>query len=145
MQGTTTITNPSGDGIAITNSPANFNFQGTTTIDNAGVNGIDLTGSNGTVTFSSIDLDTIGSVGLNVQNNTSEVTVNGGSIGATNDPGGNARRHPGRDGGDLDSCDGHEDDGRESGRGDGTFHQHGHLLEHPDLQQQLSRTQRQQQ
>ncbi|MEZ4569750.1 MAG: hypothetical protein R2849_05365 [Thermomicrobiales bacterium] len=42
------------------------------------------------MTFSSIDLDTIGSVGLRVVNNTSSVTVSGGAIGQTNDPGGNA-------------------------------------------------------
>ncbi len=90
VSGTTTIAGTTGDGIAINASPATIAFQGATTIDNAGVNGINLTGGNGTVTFTSIDLDTIGIVGLLVQGNTNPVNINGGSIGAINDPGGNA-------------------------------------------------------
>ncbi|MEZ4572549.1 MAG: Ig-like domain-containing protein [Thermomicrobiales bacterium] len=91
VSGIVDVDNTTGDGIAIDDSPATFDFQGTTSIDNTGINGIDLTGfSNGQITFSSIDLDTIGSVGLRIQNNNNPVSINGGSIGATNDPGGNA-------------------------------------------------------
>jgi hypothetical protein len=80
-----------GDGIAISDSPATIQFQGTVSIDTAGANGIDLTGNtNGPISFASIDLDAITGVGLNILNNDDIVTVNGGSIGATDDPGGNA-------------------------------------------------------
>ena len=85
------IDNPSGDGILINASPATFSFGGATfAVDGAGGNGINLTGSNGAVSFSSIDLDTITSVGLRIVNNSSSVTVTAGTIGAGNDPGGNA-------------------------------------------------------
>ncbi len=91
--GNVTIAGTSGggsDGIRIDGgSAATFNFS-TTTIDNTGGDGIELNGANGNVTFSSVDIDGVAGSGLNIAGNTNAITVSGGSIGSTNDPGGNA-------------------------------------------------------
>lgn len=91
VTGNVDIDGSSGDGIAINNSAATFDFggtTGTTFVDNVGGDGIDLSGANGVVTFNAVDIDGVAGAGLAVANNTNAVTVSGGSIGATDDPGG---------------------------------------------------------
>ena len=87
--GTVSIAGTPGDGIIIANgSSATFTF-GTTTIDNASGDGIEINGAgNGAVTFASVDIDGVGGAGVNISGNTGTVAINGGSIGATNDPAG---------------------------------------------------------
>jgi hypothetical protein len=89
VTGNTTISGTAAgfDGLAISNSAATFNFQGTTTIDNTGDEGIALAGANGAVTFGSIDIDGTTGRGFEVTGATNNVTVNGGTIGASNDAG----------------------------------------------------------
>ena len=75
----------SSDGIAITGgSAATFTF-GTTTIDDTGADAINLNGANGAVTFSSVNLDGMLGNGISITGNTNAVSVNGGSIGVSND------------------------------------------------------------
>ena len=76
------------DGIEITGtSLSTFNF-GSTTIDNTLNRGIFLSSGNGPITFTSVDIDGTGGAGIAISGNTSAVNVNGGNIGATNDPAG---------------------------------------------------------
>lgn len=75
------------NGIDIDSSAATFNF-GSATIDNTGGAGINLNGANGTVTFTTVDIDGTTGSGLGITNNTNAVNINGGTIGATNDPAG---------------------------------------------------------
>ncbi|WP_284275409.1 right-handed parallel beta-helix repeat-containing protein [Mesorhizobium huakuii] len=84
VAGTTT----SGDGIEINGSSAAFNFTSATIAATAD-NGIFLSGANGAVTFSTVAINNTGQAGIRIDNNTNAVAVNGGSIGATNDPTGN--------------------------------------------------------
>ncbi|UVK42629.1 hypothetical protein BPNPMPFG_004327 [Mesorhizobium sp. AR07] len=81
VAGTTT----SGDGIEINGSSAAFNFTSATIAATAD-NGIFLSGANGAVTFSTVTINDTGQAGMRIDNNTNAVNVNGGSIGATNDP-----------------------------------------------------------
>ncbi|WP_233259698.1 hypothetical protein [Ramlibacter sp. WS9] len=75
----------SSDGLAITGgSAATFTF-GTTTIDDTGADAINLNGANGAVTFSSVNLDGMLGNGISITGNTNAVSVNGGSIGVSND------------------------------------------------------------
>ena len=90
VAGTTT----GADGIEINGSSTVFNFS-SATIDNTAGAGVNLTGANGTVTFTTVDIDGTTGAGIAVASNTNVVNVNGGSIGASNDPGGNARRERG--------------------------------------------------
>ncbi|MGX9053219.1 beta strand repeat-containing protein [Mesorhizobium sp. 14Argb] len=76
------------DGIEINGSSAAFNFTSATIAAAAG-NGIFLSGANGAVTFSTVAINNTGQAGIRIDNNTNAVAVNGGSIGATNDPTGN--------------------------------------------------------
>ncbi len=88
--GAVTVAGTSGgftsDGIGINSSAATFQFA-SATIDNASGHAINFTGGNGPVTFTTVDLDGMAAEGINIVNNTNSVTVNGGSIGATNDAG----------------------------------------------------------
>ncbi len=78
------------DGIRIDGgSAATFNFA-SATIDNTGDDGIDLNGANGAVTFTTVDIDGNTGSGLETTGNTNAININGGSIGATNDPSANA-------------------------------------------------------
>ncbi|WP_246675438.1 right-handed parallel beta-helix repeat-containing protein [Mesorhizobium sp. B2-3-4] len=81
VAGTTT----SGDGIEINGSSATFNFASATIAATAG-NGILLSGANGAVTFTTVTIDNTALAGIRIDSNTNAVAVNGGSIGATNDP-----------------------------------------------------------
>jgi hypothetical protein len=84
VTGTTTVASSGGDAVRITDSPATFDFQGLTTIDNAGDEGIALSGAtNGDITFGSIDIDGTSGRGIEIVGATNDVTVNGGTIGAT--------------------------------------------------------------
>ena len=86
--GTVTIAGTSGasHGIAITGgSAAAFQFA-SATIDNTSGDAINLDGANGTVTFTTVDLDGAASAGLFINGNTSAVNINAGSIGSSNDP-----------------------------------------------------------
>ena len=89
--GAVTIAGTSGhgsDGIAIIGgSAATFNFA-SATIDNTSGNGINLDGANGAVTFTTVDIDGTTGAGVFINANTNAVNINGGSIGATNDPAG---------------------------------------------------------
>ncbi|BCG69817.1 hypothetical protein MesoLj113a_09750 [Mesorhizobium sp. 113-1-2] len=78
-------TSGGGDGIEINGSSATFNFTSATIAATAG-NGILLSGANGAVTFSTVTIDNTTLAGIRIDNNTNAVNVNGGSIGATNDP-----------------------------------------------------------
>ncbi|HET6261101.1 MAG TPA: Ig-like domain-containing protein, partial [Chloroflexia bacterium] len=77
-----------GDGIDINTSPSAFNFT-STTIDNTIGAGINLNGANGVVTFSTVDLDGMTGNGISITTNATAVNENAGTIGETNDPGGN--------------------------------------------------------
>ena len=80
---------PGTDGIQITGTSSSiFNF-GSTTIDDMQNRGIFLSSGNGPVTFTSVDIDGTGGAGIAISGNTSAVNVNGGSIGSSDDPGGN--------------------------------------------------------
>jgi hypothetical protein len=81
-------TGAGGDGIEINGSGAAFSFASATIDATAGA-GINLLGANGAVTFTTVDIDNTGTAGLQVTNNSNAVSVNGGTIGATNDPTGN--------------------------------------------------------
>ncbi|WP_052292088.1 hypothetical protein [Mesorhizobium japonicum] len=76
------------DGIEINGSSAAFNFTSATIAATAD-NGIFLSGANGAVTFSTVAINNTGQAGIRIDNNTNAVNVNGGSLGATNDPTGN--------------------------------------------------------
>lgn len=78
-------TSAGGDGIEINGSSATFNFASATIAATAG-NGILLSGANGAVTFTTVTIDNTTLAGIRIDNNTNAVNVNGGSIGATNDP-----------------------------------------------------------
>jgi VCBS repeat-containing protein len=88
--GTVTIGGTTGapsDGINISGgSNATFVFA-SATIDNTGGDGIELNGNNGAVTFTTVNLDGMGGNGVSIIAASSAVNINGGSIGATNDPG----------------------------------------------------------
>jgi hypothetical protein len=74
-----------GDGIEINGSSATFNFTSASIAATAG-NGILLSGANGAVTFSTVTINNTALAGIRIDNNTNAVNVNGGSIGATDDP-----------------------------------------------------------
>ncbi|WP_143748371.1 S-layer family protein [Mesorhizobium carmichaelinearum] len=78
-------TSAGGDGIEINGSSATFNFASATIAATAG-NGILLSGANGAVIFTTVTIDNTTLAGIRIDNNTNAVNVNGGSIGATNDP-----------------------------------------------------------
>ncbi|WP_375412919.1 VCBS domain-containing protein [uncultured Bradyrhizobium sp.] len=88
--GGTTIAGTSGagsDGIHISGGSSSiFNFNGTTTVSNTSNDGINLSGANGAVSFNSVALNGMAGDGIDVSGNTNSVTVNGGSIGSTDDP-----------------------------------------------------------
>jgi hypothetical protein len=91
--GTVTVAGTSGagsDGIRIDGgSTAAFSFA-SATINNTGGDGIELNGANGAVTLSTVSIDNAAGHGLSIVGATNAVTVNGGAIGAVNDPGGDA-------------------------------------------------------
>ena len=88
VTGVTDIDNPTSHGISIANSGGSFNFQGTTSVDGGGF-GLNLSGSSGgSVTFASVDIDGTSSDGVNIANMVGTVNLNGGSIGVSDDPGG---------------------------------------------------------
>jgi hypothetical protein len=78
------------DGINLTSSNSTFTFA-SATIDNTTGDGIEINGqtqTQGAVTFTTVDLDTIGGVGVSIAGASNAVNINGGTIGATNDPAG---------------------------------------------------------
>jgi len=79
------------DGINITASNSTFSFA-SATIDNTAGDGIEINGTTpnltGAVTFTTVNLDGMGGVGVNIVGATNAVNINGGTIGATNDPAG---------------------------------------------------------
>ncbi|WP_421778871.1 hypothetical protein [Hoeflea sp.] len=88
--GAVSIANTSalGNGIVISGfSSSTFNFA-SATINGAASAGILLSGSNGAVTFGTVDIDGTGGDGVEIANAHSSVSINGGSIGATDDPAG---------------------------------------------------------
>ncbi|OBQ63353.1 hypothetical protein [Mesorhizobium erdmanii] len=69
-----------------TSSTVNFNSA---VVSNATFNGIDInTGVTGTVTFGTVTIDNTGASGVRLLNTSGSVNINGGSIGATDDPAG---------------------------------------------------------
>ncbi|WP_051355474.1 hypothetical protein [Mesorhizobium erdmanii] len=69
-----------------TSSTVNFNSA---VVSNATFNGIDInTGVTGTVTFGTVTIDSTGASGVRLLNTSGTVNINGGSIGATDDPAG---------------------------------------------------------
>jgi hypothetical protein len=78
----------SADGINITSSNATFTFA-SATIDFTNGDGIEINGQSqtqGAVTFATVNLDGMGGAGLHIAGATNAVNVNGGTIGATDDP-----------------------------------------------------------
>ena len=79
------------DGINITASNSTFNFA-SATIDNTAGDGIEINGTTpnttGAVTFTTVNIDGVGGAGVNIVGATNAVNINGGTIGATNDPAG---------------------------------------------------------
>ncbi|HEY0044795.1 MAG TPA: tandem-95 repeat protein [Allosphingosinicella sp.] len=77
------------DGINITASNSTFTFA-SATIDNTQGDGIEINGTSpnvtGAVTFTTVNIDGVGGAGINIVGATNAVNVNGGTIGATNDP-----------------------------------------------------------
>lgn len=77
------------DGINITGSNSTFSFA-SATIDNTQGDGIEINGTTpnttGTVTFTTVNLDGMSGNGVNIVGATNAVNINGGTIGATNDP-----------------------------------------------------------
>ncbi len=85
-----TAAGASNHGIDITGgSSAAFTFA-SATIDNTGGAGINLSGANGVVTFTTVDIDGTTGAGIDIASNPNAVNINGGSIGSSNDPAGNA-------------------------------------------------------
>ncbi|WP_349359174.1 right-handed parallel beta-helix repeat-containing protein [Stappia sp.] len=77
-----------GDGITISGfSSSTFNFA-SATINNTAEDGIALSGANGAVTFGTVDIDGTTGDGIDITNAVNAVTINGGTIGATDDPAG---------------------------------------------------------
>ncbi|MEZ2328462.1 hypothetical protein AB6802_01905 [Mesorhizobium sp. RCC_202] len=71
-----------------TSSTVNFNSA---VVSSATFNGIDINaGVTGTVTFGTVTIDNTGASGVRLLNTSGTVNINGGSIGATNDPTGSA-------------------------------------------------------
>lgn len=87
--GTLDIDNSTATGIDIANSSSIF-LATNAVVDGTAQAGIHLTGANGAVTFSSVNIDGTTGAGIQVTNNTNVVNINGGAIGSTNDPAGNA-------------------------------------------------------
>ncbi|MCP3962042.1 MAG: hypothetical protein GY719_29725 [bacterium] len=87
--GAVTVNGSGAAGIDISGSSAAFNFASATIDATAGA-GINLSGANGIVTFTTVDVDNTTGAGIQVTNNSNAVNVNGGTIGASNDPTGNA-------------------------------------------------------
>ncbi|MGA9581482.1 MAG: Ig-like domain-containing protein [Allosphingosinicella sp.] len=92
--GTVTIGGTAGagaDGISIAGSNSTFNFA-SATIDNTAGDGIEINGLSpnvtGAVTFTTVNIDGVGGAGVNIVGATNAVNINGGTIGATNDPAG---------------------------------------------------------
>ena len=79
------------DGINITASNATFAFA-SATIDNTAGDGVEINGTTpnttGAVTFTTVNIDGVGGAGVNIVGATNAVNINGGTIGATNDPAG---------------------------------------------------------
>ncbi|MGZ8420168.1 MAG: beta strand repeat-containing protein, partial [Allosphingosinicella sp.] len=77
------------DGINIAGSNSTFSFA-SATIDNTAGDGIEINGLSpnvtGAVTFTTVNLDGMTGNGVNIVGATNAVNINGGSIGATNDP-----------------------------------------------------------
>ncbi len=86
-----TITNPTGDGISLSNNTANILFDGSTNptaVTGAGGDGVDLNGNTGTVTFDNLTVDGSTGAGLRLEGSTGSTTVTAGAIGATTTNGG---------------------------------------------------------
>lgn len=83
-----------GDGLFIGGgSSATFNFNSATIgiSDTIAGDSIDIDGSgNGPVTFNTVDLDGAAEGGIEINSNTNAINILGGSVGATNDPAGDA-------------------------------------------------------
>jgi hypothetical protein len=100
--GTVSIAGTAGagaDGISITGgSDSTFTFTSATIGGGAaGTNpisgdGIELNGANGTVTFATVTINGTAGSGVSIINATNAVNINGGSIGGSNDPGGDGVR-----------------------------------------------------
>jgi Calx-beta domain/Bacterial Ig domain len=90
VTGTTTITNPGGNGIDIDSSNANISFAGTTVSKNSGGIGVDLTNNaSRTISFSSLAVTTTTGFAINA-NNSGTVNVTTGSLSQTGAGGGAA-------------------------------------------------------
>ncbi|MEO5758384.1 MAG: hypothetical protein ABIQ51_16160 [Mesorhizobium sp.] len=86
--GIVTIGGASADALRIVNATNGFTFT-SATIDGAAGHGIALIGSNGAVNFDTVDIDGVSGRGIDIENGTTKnVTIGGGTIGATTPTGG---------------------------------------------------------
>jgi len=85
-----TSTTSAGAGVRISGVAGGVSVGGSTTVTGSVGDGLHLVGSNGPVAFATVAIDATGGNGLYVSGNTSPVNVNGGSIGGTTPPTGDA-------------------------------------------------------
>ena len=85
-----TSTSSTGDGISLSNVGGSFAVTGSTAVSNSLFDGIDISNSAASFTFPTVAIDGTGGLGVRLTSNTGPVTFAAGSIGATNDPAGNA-------------------------------------------------------
>jgi hypothetical protein len=86
---TTQITSNNGTALLINPTTLNATFDSITSTRDSGNNGgISLSGMSGSLTIGTVDLDGQDGDGIDITNSAGSVTINGGSIGATNDPAG---------------------------------------------------------
>ena len=93
--GTVNIPDPNGtnqitsnNGTALLINPTTLNATLATVTSTGGIEGISLSGMSGSLTIGSVDIDGQTGDGIDITNSPGTVTINGGTIGATNDPAG---------------------------------------------------------
>ncbi|QKD00977.1 beta strand repeat-containing protein [Mesorhizobium loti] len=87
--GNVSIAGSSNNAITVQNATSSTVNFASATISGANVNGIDINGGvTGTVTFGTVAIDNTGASGVRLLNTSGTVNINGGSIGASNDPAG---------------------------------------------------------
>ena len=93
--GTVTIADPGGtnqitsnNGTALLINPTSLTATLATVTSSGGSEGISLSGMSGSLTIGSVDIDGQTGDGIDITNSAGTVTINGGTIGATNDPAG---------------------------------------------------------
>ena len=93
--GTVTIADPGGtnqitsnNGTALLINPTSLTATLATVTSSGGSEGISLSGMSGALTIGSVDIDGQTGDGIDITNSAGSVTINGGTIGATNDPAG---------------------------------------------------------